>query len=73
MDMEPKTLTTQEVCDVLGVSLSTLRRRIKSGELKPMPKAPGQKRPYRLNFLRADVEALVQKFESEANSRGSEI
>lgn len=53
-------MTTQEVCDALGISLSTLRRRVKSGELKPIPKAPGQKRAYRLHFLHADIECLLK-------------
>lgn len=53
-------MTAQEVCDALGISLSTLRRRVSSGELKPIPKAPGQKRAYRLNFLRADIDSLLK-------------
>lgn len=53
-------MTAQEVCDALGISLSTLRRRISSGELKPVPKAPGQKRAYRLSFFRADIEVLLK-------------
>ncbi len=57
-------MTTQEVCGALGISLSTLRRRVKAGELKPVPKAPGQKRAYRLQFLRSDIERLVTATES---------
>lgn len=57
--MKHSTMTTKEVCDTLGISLSTLRRRIKTGELKPVPKAPGQKRAYRLQFLRTDIERLL--------------
>lgn len=58
--MEQRTMTTQEVCKALGISLSTLRRRVKSGELKPIPKTPGQKRAYRLNFLYEDIEYLLK-------------
>jgi len=57
--MEQKTMITQEICDALGISLSTLRRRVRSGELQPAPQAPGQKRAYRLNFLRANTEILL--------------
>lgn len=57
--MKYTTMTTQEVCATLGISLSTLRRRVRTGELKPIPKAPGQKRAYRLQFLRADIERLL--------------
>ena len=57
--MKCLTMTTKEVCDTLGISLSTLRRRVRTGELKPVPKAPGQKRAYRLQFLRADIERLL--------------
>ena len=57
--MKGSTMTAREVCDALGISLSTLRRRIKTGELKPMPKAPGQKRAYRLKFLRVDVDKVL--------------
>ncbi|WP_425430785.1 helix-turn-helix domain-containing protein [Candidatus Chloroploca asiatica] len=52
-------MTAKEVCDALGISLSTLRRRIKAGELRPMPKAPGQKRAHRLQFLRTDIESIL--------------
>ncbi len=57
--MKSTMMTTQEVCAVLGISLSTLRRRVKAGELRPAPKSPGQKRAYRLQFLRADIERLL--------------
>jgi len=63
--MKHNTMTTQEVCKVLGISLSTLRRRIKAGELKPVPKTPGQKRAYRLEFLQADIEGLLKAAKSE--------
>lgn len=53
-------MTTQEVCEALGISLSTLRRRVRTGELRPAPKAPGQKRAYRLRFLRADIERVLK-------------
>lgn len=66
-------MTAQEVCDALGISLSTLRRRVSSGELKPVPKTPGQKRAYRLNFLRADIEALLKTSEVKESGLGKEI
>lgn len=71
--MPQKTMTAQEACEALGISLSTLRRRISAGELTPMPKAPGQKRPYRLNFRRADVEALAKEFGANVSGLRSEI
>lgn len=66
-------MTTQEVCNALGISLSTLRRRVRSGELKPTAKAPGQKRAYRLNFLRADIEALLNATEVKESGLGRAI
>lgn len=57
--MKHKTMSTQEVCKALGISLSTLRRRVKAGELKPIPKTPGQKRVHRLAFLQSDIESLL--------------
>ena len=71
--MEQKTMTTQEACDVLGISLSTLRRRVKSGELKPVPKAPGQKRAYRLNFLRDDIENLLKSAQANEDELGRKL
>jgi excisionase family DNA binding protein len=62
--MDQKMMTTQEVCNALGISLSTLRRRVKSGELKPIPKAPGQKRAYRLNFLHDDIEYFLKTLQT---------
>jgi len=70
MEQKQKTMTTQEVCDALGISVSTLRRRVKSGELKPIPKAPGQKRAYRLNFLHDDIEYFLKTAQvNEGESR----
>jgi excisionase family DNA binding protein len=71
--MEQETMTTQEVCGALGISLSTLRRRIRSGELQPVPKAPGQKRAYRLNFLRANIEVLLKASEIKDSGLRREI
>ena len=65
--MGQKTMTTHEVCSTLGISLSTLRRRVKSGELKPIPKTPGQKRAYRLNFLHDDIEDLLKTAQGQVN------
>ena len=62
-------MTTREVCDALGISLSTLRRRVKSGELRPIPKARGQKRAHRLNFLVDDIEYFIKAVQiNEAKS-----
>lgn len=61
-------MTTRETCAALGISLSTLRRRVKSGEIKPVPKAPGQKRAYRLNFLRDDIEKLLESTQGNVDA-----
>lgn len=58
-------MTAKEVCKALGISLSTLRRRIKTGELVPTPKKPGQKRAYRLEFRRVDVENILKNNDTE--------
>lgn len=63
-EMKRKMMTTQEACDALGISLSTLRRRVRAGELKPIPKALGQKRAYRLELLYADIERLLKGAEA---------
>jgi len=65
-------MITQEICDALGISLSTLRRRVRSGELQPAPQAPGQKRAYWLNFLRANIEVLLKASEVEESGFGRE-
>ena len=64
-------MTAQEVCKVLGISLSTLRRRVSSGDLQPLPKAPGQKRVHRLNFSRADVGKLLQASTADSKMKSS--
>lgn len=53
-------MSAKEACEYLGISLVTLHRRINAGEIKPLPKAPGHKRHYRLQFLKTDVEKLAQ-------------
>ena len=65
-------MTTQEVCDALGISLSILRRRVRAGELQPVPKATGQKRAYRLSFLRANIEVLLNASEVGESGFGRE-
>ena len=51
-------MTSAEVCEALGISLRTLRRRVRDGELKPLPKAPGLKRAAALEFRKEDIEAI---------------
>lgn len=54
-------MTAKQVCEELGISMVTLHRRIKSGELKPAPKPPLLRRHYRLLFERADIDRLRQQ------------
>jgi excisionase family DNA binding protein len=69
--MKSGAMSTKEVCEVLGISLSTLRRRVRSGELKPLPKAPGQKRAHRLLFVRADIERMLSDIDQCVSSGDS--
>ncbi len=72
-NMNLQTMSVQEVCEVLGISVSTLRRRVNAGELKPVEKSPGQKRAYRLNFLRTDIEELLKRSRQEQFGSGSKV
>jgi predicted DNA-binding transcriptional regulator AlpA len=59
-----ETMTSSELAEKLGISLPTLHRRLKSGELalKPVnPPNPNLKRQKQLLFARSEVEALLQK------------
>lgn len=58
-------MTPEEVCQVLGISRPTLNRRIADGELTPVPKAPGQKRRYRVRFNRAYIERKVREGQAQ--------
>lgn len=53
-------MTADEVCKVLRISKMTLYRRIKDGELTPLPKAPGLKRNRPLLFNKADIDKILQ-------------
>ncbi len=53
-------MTAKEVCEALGVSLPTLYRRIAEGDIKPLPKPPGAKKRYRLEFAKSEVERLLR-------------
>lgn len=59
-----ETMTSSELAEKLGISLPTLHRRLKSGELalKPInPPNPNLKRQKQLLFVRSEVEALLNK------------
>jgi predicted site-specific integrase-resolvase len=60
MARKSETMTTEEVMAALGISRSTLQARIKSGAIKPLPKAPGLIRAAKHLFSRADIEAIVK-------------
>jgi excisionase family DNA binding protein len=55
-DVDP--ITVQEAADILGVSTTTIHRRIGDGTLTPITKVDGLRGPYLLS--RADVEALTE-------------
>jgi predicted site-specific integrase-resolvase len=58
-----ETMTSNELAEKLGISLPTLHRRLKSGELaiKPInPPNPNLKRQKQLLFASQDVEALLK-------------
>ena len=52
-----ETMSTQEVCEILGISRATLQRRVEAGEIAPLPKKPGQKR----NFPRRYPSEVIRK------------
>ena len=56
--MQPETMTAAHVCAHLRISRSTLSNRIRDRDITPLPKNPAHKKPWRLYFLRADVERL---------------
>lgn len=60
-ESEEQTMTSQETCEALGISLATLHRRVAEGELKPLPKAPGAKRHHRLLFLKLDIQQFLKE------------
>lgn len=56
-----ETVSVKEALEMLGVSRGTLHNRIASGDLVPLPKNPALKKRHRLEFRRADIEALIPK------------
>ena len=52
-------MTSAEVCAALGISQPTLSRRVKDGDIIPLPKPVGLKRHYRLRFQRSEIERLL--------------
>lgn len=58
-------LSTQDVADLLGVTPSTISRRVATGELTPAMKAPGIRGA--MFFRRADVETLGAESEAKAS------
>jgi len=55
-----ETVTIEQAAEMLGVSVGTLRRRVKDGIVKPLPTPPLLKQPRRLLFYRADIEKLSE-------------
>lgn len=60
-------ITTVEAARILGVSVPTLRRRVKSGEIPSPPPNPNLKRPKVLLLNREDVLRLKSGPPSPAN------
>lgn len=59
-------MSTKEVCEYLGISHDTLRRRVKAGKIVPIKKSEAlDKQP--LFFARADVERLKSGPPSPSN------
>jgi predicted site-specific integrase-resolvase len=54
-------LSSDEVARRLGVSVATLSRRVKSGQLIAVSKPPLLKRHHRLQFYRAEIEKHLPK------------
>jgi excisionase family DNA binding protein len=59
-----ETMSTQEVCEILGISRATLQRRVETGEIAPLPKKPGQKR----NFPRRYSSEIIRKMAAEEST-----
>jgi len=55
-----ETMNTQEVCQILGISRSTLQRRVEDGEILPLPKKPGQKRNFPRRFPADKIREMAQ-------------
>jgi len=53
-------LNAQEMCEALGISMPTLRRRVKAGALHPIEKPKGLLRHHRLRFERAEIERYIK-------------
>ena len=64
--MAMETMTTQQVCDYLGMSRRTLNARISAGEIRPLPGNPVLKKQPRNEFDRAAIEAYKEAAEKAA-------
>ena len=53
-------LNIDEAAELLGMSVGTLRRRIKAGEILPLPVSPSLKKAVKYYFDRAYIEALIK-------------
>lgn len=62
-------LTVDEVTKRLNVSLSTVNRWIRDGELTPVDLNAGQKGRRLLRFRESDIEAFVARGESSPQHR----
>jgi len=56
-------MSIEEAAEFLGVSVTTMRRRVASGEIYPMPESlpAGAKKSPKFLFQREDVEKLIIK------------
>lgn len=54
-----ETVTIEQAAEMLGISVGTLRRRVKDGVIKPLPTPPLLKQPRRLEFYRSDIQGLL--------------
>lgn len=55
-----ETMSTEEVCQILGISRATLQRRVQDGEILPLPKKPGQKRNFPRRFPADAIRQMAQ-------------
>ena len=58
--MPPEVLDIEEAKAILGLSRTTIYKRINDGVLHPVPMPPAARKRPRLLFRRADVERLAQ-------------
>jgi predicted site-specific integrase-resolvase len=64
----PLLVSRAKACEMLGISVSHLRRLIKAGELKPifLNASAQPRRNGKLYFRTSAIEALVEKYEKRA-------